>query len=284
MAKKATAAKETKDLAVTEDQVSDLALASYGDYGAAEGFDNTGRDDFAIPFINLLQKGSPQTEEDDAAYIEGAKPGMLINSVTGDLYSADKGLVFQPCYTQHCYVEWVPRNDGGGFVAIHQIDSPEVQKAKDESSEYGKYKIGANDLVETFYIYGDVLDEETLEVVSQAMMTFTSTKIKVYKAIMTKIRSFQVAIGDGRKICPPLFAHKLRITSVKQQKNQDKFFNFKIEPANGSLKESLIPPGHELMELGQAFYKLVKSGEAKVDHGQGTTADVKKGTEEAPPF
>ncbi|MCP4994778.1 MAG: hypothetical protein GY934_13505 [Gammaproteobacteria bacterium] len=273
------AKKKTEAALATTSKDTAIATFDYGQYGN-EGFENTGKEDFAIPFINVLQQLSPQLDDTDGQYIEGAKQGMIVNSVTGDLYK--DGLVFQPVITQHTYVEWVPRNAGGGFVAIHDLDSKEVADAKEASTSYGKYKIGENDLIETFYMYGNILDADDT-VVSQAMITFTSTKIKVYKGVMTKLRAFQVPAGD-RKICPPLFAHRLKVTSVKQQKNQDKFWNFQLAPANGNIKESLIAPDSELMELGQAFYKLVKSGEAKVDHGQQGDADTKKGAvaEDAP--
>jgi len=281
------AANNKNELATKKQETTDLAaFAGYGEYGN-EGFDNTGKEDFAIPFINIIQALSPQKDEDEAAYIEGAKEGDIFNSVTGDLYK--EGLEFQPCITEHVFVEWVPRKSGGGFVAIHELNSPVVAKAKSESTSFGKYKVGDdpdpdknNDLIETYYMYGNVLDGDN--VVSQAMVTFTSTKIKVYKAMMTKLRSFQVPVGEGRKVCPPLFAHRLRLTSVKQMKNNDKFYNFEINPALGSLVDSLIAPGSDLMEVGQAFYKLVKSGQAKVDHSQGQAADAKKGPEEDAPF
>lgn len=276
----------TKDLAVVDNGPTDLAaFAGYGDFGN-EGFDNTGKEDFAIPFINLVQQLSPQKDKDEASFLEGCVEGDIFNSVTGDLYK--EGLTFQPCITEHVFVEWVTRKNGGGFVAIHQMDSEVVAKAKAESTSFGKYKIGTdpdpirnNDLIETYYMYGNIVDGD--DFVSQAMVTFTSTKIKVYKSIMTKLRSFQVRVSPEKKVCPPLFAHRLKITSIKQTKGGDKFYNYDIKPANGTLVDSLIAPGQPLLDAGQDFYKLVKDGQAKVDHSQGQATDAKKdGTEEAP--
>jgi len=275
------AKKATKNELAKKEAAALVTFEGYSDYGQ-EGFDNTGKEDFSIPFLTVLQQLSPQLSEDDAAYIEGAKQGMILNSVTGDLYSPETGVPFQPVITQHVYVEWVPRNSGGGFVAIHEMDSDVVKAAKAASTQFGKYKVGENDLIETYYMYGNILDENDT-VVSQAMVTFTSTKIKVYKAAMTKLRSFQVPVGEGRKASPPLFAHRLRLGAVKQTKNQDKFWNFKIDSLNGSIIDSLIAPGSDLLDMGQAFYKLVKSGEAKVDHAaQNAAGDDKKPKGEVP--
>lgn len=248
------AAKKT-DLAKKE-QAGALAVPDYGQY-AGRGFENTNQDDYSMPFLTILQALSPQVQKADGGYIEGAEPGMLLLTSSGSIYAGDEGVEFVPVTTQHVFIEWVPRKAGGGFVAIHECDSDVVRAAKAASTQFGKYKNGENDLVETFYIYGLLVEGD--EVVSQCLISFTSTKIKPYKTIMTKIRTVKGRI--------PLFANRLRIKTVSQKNTEGTFYNFDIVPANGDIVSSLIPPDSPLLEAASAMHELVSSGAAKVDHG-----------------
>lgn len=230
-------------------------VIDYGEYAGA-GFEHQTRDDIAIPFIAVLQALSPQLEK-----LEGAKAGMLINTVTEELFKGDEGLLFVPAVTQHVYVEWVPRAKGGGFVAIHEINSDVVKQALAESKEFGKLRVGENDLMETFYVYGVLVDEE--QPLSMAVLAFTSTKIKVYKKFNTKVRTHLVPTADGRRVNPPLFANLTRIKSFKDKNPKGEFFNFELVPAHGDLKSSLLPPTDPRFVAAVDCKKLVESGAAR---------------------
>jgi hypothetical protein len=239
-------------------------LAPEYDYGSykGQGYEETTQDDFAIPYLNLLQSMSPEVgaEGEDAA-VEGAKPGMMINTVTQELYDGKQGLVFVPVGTQHVYVEWRPREAGGGIVGRHAIDSELVQACK-ASGEFGELKTEeGNDLVETFYMYGYMLEDADSPTPGQPMIvSFWSTKIKVYKRIMQTLRTYK-----GR---PPLFANRLLIQTTSEKNNHGAFFNYKIQPLNGGVGESLIPPmfedgPHPLLEFGQLLLQQIRSGERR---------------------
>ena len=103
-----------------------------------------------------------------------------------------------------------------------------------------------------------LLNEPTdTESVGPIVIAFTSTKIKVYKALMTKLRTIK-----GR---PPLFAHRLHITTVSQK-------NYALSPAiNASTVESMIPPTldgepHPLLQEAQTLMGAVRSGDKKASH------------------
>lgn len=241
------------------------ALTHGYDYGddAGSGWENTGAEDFTIPFLGVLQGPSPEVAEAEAEYIEGAKVGMLINTATKDLFDGKEGVEFVPCYTQHLFIEWKNRQtDGGGFVAIHECDTPVVLAAKHASQSFGKYAVPVegshdHDLVETFYVYGLIVAGD--EIMSPCMISFSSTKIKAYKTFMTPLRQVK-----GR---PPLFAFRLRITTVAEKNAKGSFYNFKIVPANGSAVDSLMAPDNVLVLAGKEFKKQIAEGKTKVDHG-----------------
>ena len=80
----------------------------------AKGFENMTQEDMALPFVRILGQLSPQVTDGDAKYIEGAKPGMIYNTVTSELYDGKKGIKVIPCYYKKDYPEWSDRGDGPG--------------------------------------------------------------------------------------------------------------------------------------------------------------------------
>ena len=161
--------------AIADEQ--NTALVAADDYSAyaGSGFENQSSDDYSIPFITILQALSPQLEDNP-----DLRQGMIINTVTNEAVDGKKGIAFIPATTQHVYVEFKPREQGGGFVGVHNPTSQVVINAKNASQSFGKYATPAgNELIETFYVYGIVVGDDGSN--SQAVLAFTSTKIKKYK-------------------------------------------------------------------------------------------------------
>ena len=265
-------------------KAQDSTLANQVDFGefAGMGFENQTSDDVAIPFLNIIQHGSPQRLKNCPQYIEGANAGDVFNSVTNELLPNPACIV--PCTTEHVYVEWIPREEGGtggGFVGVHALDSEVVLTAKQNATERNKLKTeSGNDLVETFQIYALLLDSPlATESISPIVIGFTKTKIKVYKQLMTKLKTI--------KSRPPLFAFRLAISTFEDMsKNNEPFQNFVIDAANGSLVESMNLPGSEfetLLHEGKALVEAINSGTVKAAH-ESTSADAKQQAVEDEPF
>lgn len=254
------------------------AVAGAYDYSqyAGQGFETHTKDDYAVPFLAVLQSNSPLVETKAEA-----KPGMLVNTVTQETYDGKKGIIFIPVDRQHNVLEWKPRNLGGGFVAAHAMDSELVTKVKAEQ-EFGKYKtvkgdINSNDLIETFSVYGIFVNE--MGSPEQMIISFSSTKIKTYKRWMTKARTVQVALPDGRRVNPPLFAHKYRITSVSEKNAKGSFYNFTIDFDGGTAEKCRLPVNDPLFQAAVGFFELLKSGNLKAAYE--STAGVGAEPEEA---
>ena len=49
---------------------------------AKTSFSNVTPEDYAIPFLNILQQMSPQVNKTEGAYVKGAESGMIYNSVS----------------------------------------------------------------------------------------------------------------------------------------------------------------------------------------------------------
>jgi hypothetical protein len=189
---------------------TEVGVSYYDETDAGAGFEDFTQDDIAIPFINVLQKLSPQVDEDNALFIDGAKPGMLFNTVTDELFDKDKGIVVIPVHRVHQYIEWVPRDSGGGFVAAHDPTDPMIQQEK-EVAAFGEMRSpDGNDLVDTFTVYAiRVREDLTYEPI---VLSFSKTQIGVYRKWMSRARSIVLRTPDGKRVTPPLFSHTYLLT------------------------------------------------------------------------
>ena len=73
------------------------SVALFGD-DLQQGFENMTQEDMALPFVRILGQLSPQVTDGDAKFIDGAKPGMIYNTVTSELFDGKKGIKVIPCY------------------------------------------------------------------------------------------------------------------------------------------------------------------------------------------
>ena len=105
---------------------SDVAVAAqFEEYGSA-GFSEVTAEDLSIPFIRVLAQLSPQVNKRDGAYVEGAEAGMLFNTVLNEVYDGVEGIEVVPCHYNRRFVEWKPREQGGGYVTSYETTDPIV--------------------------------------------------------------------------------------------------------------------------------------------------------------
>jgi len=254
-----------------------LTSVDYGEY-ANSGFENTTQDDFAIPFLDILQGQSPEVESLDAA-----KPGMFHNTVTDDLFDGKEGISVVVCATAHEFVEWKPRNQGGGIVDRHAIDSELVQTARQQSEKFNELTTpDGNDLVETYYAYLILnLPDGPLP----AVLSCSSTRIKPYKAMMTKANMIMVPTPSGGKVKPPLFAHKFRLTTLKKRNADGEWFSFevKFDSPDASAVGARLAPSDDLFQAAVGFNEVIRSGAFKTNEA-GEAKSRANGVDENVPF
>lgn len=243
-----------KAVAKAENKAVSAQVYDYGS-DAGAGFEGTKSSDLAIPFLNVMQSNSPSVA--DGVH----KNGDIVNSVTGEVWAGDKGVAFQPVYHEEKYVKWRPRDSGGGILGVYDPEDEYVSKVKKmNSSSFGKLKTeDGNELIQTHYVYGFVLNDEGTEQNGFALMAFTSTKITPYKKWYTAMH-----LVKGK---PPMFAFRARMLITKEKNDKGQAYNgVDFKPLVGATwVEALIPPGSALLEEGKALRDMVLSGAAKAD-------------------
>ncbi len=125
-----------KELAKVEETNTALVVADMdfaADAGA--GMENAGQESFAIPFLSLLQKGSPQVDEASGAALEGAKAGMFFENVTGRLFSGKDGVIIVPCSYRREFLRWGARANGGGLRGVYSPEEVADMRTKGQVVE-----------------------------------------------------------------------------------------------------------------------------------------------------
>jgi hypothetical protein len=233
------------------------------------GFEETSASDFKLPWLRPLQKLSPEVDEDSPKHMEGAKAGFFLNTATNELVDGRKGFRFVAVHRTHQYVEFVPRNQGGGFVAVFQPDAPEVAEALGKAGKaFGKVPFGdGNELAETFLMYG--LYEHSPDEWRPVVLPFASSAIDAYKTIMTKLDMIRVPVpGRAEKVRLPMFATVLRIYTEFAENKKGAWYKMRAEYDLGNAEKARLGKEHPLFLQAKRFRELVTSNKATVDFSQ----------------
>lgn len=246
--------------ALTAKQQQALAAAEMYESDADDGFETADADSYAIPMLNILQSLSPQVDESDGAYIEGAKPGMIFNNVTNQLYNNDDGLTVIPCAYKRSFVEWKP--DRGGFVADHDLATGSALMDEAERDDRNQNVLpNGNILADTrthyvLCVYADGSYEP-------AVVAMASTQLKKSRKWMYRMKNMKMQAAEGRSFTPPMYAHKWRLTTVKEENDKGKWFGWKEDLLGGAMDTSLVVEP-ELFNAAKEFKTLVASGTVQV--------------------
>jgi len=237
------AKKEDASLAVSNEDL--LSFAGWG-------LEGLGTDDLAIPFINILQSNSPQLNKREGKFIVGSEVGMLFNTVTNELFSGEEGIDVVPCAYQRTLVEWVPREQEGGFVAVHNPESGVLsQTTKNERGQ--DVMPNGNYLANTASHYVILISPAYGP--TQAVISMTSTQLKKSRKWNTQMVSQVVTLPDGGVKPKPSFASAYKLKTMPESNKHGSWFGYEI----GEKRDATI---HEF-QLGASFYKAVMAGAIK---------------------
>lgn len=232
------------------------------------GVDNLGADDVAVPYLYVLQTNSPQVNPDADAYIEGATAGMFFNNVSNEVYDGRKeGLKIIPCAYERKYVEWVPRDNGGGYVADHSIDSGILNETT--PNEKGVPILGNGNLVvETAYHYVYFLnpnDGQWDQIIIPMKSTFLKKSRRWNKTLMA-------TLIPGTSNRAPRWLYPYQLKTVKETKNDNTWSNLDITRLDEYVTADQYRAAKAFAELfdSGAIVKARESDVGNVASGEGS--------------
>ena len=268
MAQKKSAPKGAtkKDVAKTTNNTELAGIDFAADANA--GLEHTDKDSFAIPFLRVLQKISPQVDEDAPEYVPGAKGGMIWNSVTNQLYSGKEGVIVVPCAFQRRFVRWAPRGEASGYRGEYMPEDVAAMRADGEIDEStGQLMIGEDRLVDTRNHY--VLVDDPEYGLTQAILALSSTQIKKSKQLLSLLANVKVAGPNGTKVTPPTWVNRVRMTTVGESNDHGSWHGVKFAP-EGFITDKAT------YEAGRDFHEMVSAGEVRANYEEATSVAEEK--------
>ena len=214
---------------------------------AHAGFENVNTSSLALPILKLMQNGSGEAQKRNQNYVEGAEPGMLLNTVTKKLYDGAKGIEVIPCHYKLEYQEWADYGTGSGRPEnIYDANSDILSKTK---NEMGKDRLdNGNYILTVGQHYVLIRDGNSTE---NALISMSSSQGKISR----KWNSMMMSItfdGKNGPYTPPSFSHKYRLTSVLNSGKGNQWYGYNVTKV-GPVEEP------SLYERAKKFYTSLAS-------------------------
>ena len=255
---KATETTEQKPTKVVKKESSGLivpeSLANRFAEDAGAGQAGVSMEHLALPFIRMIQNGSPERKKTNAKFIEGSEEGDIFNTVTRELYKQDKGIFVVPCAFEFAHLEFIPMDEGGGFVGKLEPNDPAIRTANRDENNKDVLPNG-NELVKVAQHYVYVVDQET-GAYQQAILGMQSTSLKVSRGWNTQIK-MQTAMVDDRRIKLPSFGTVWHLTTVEKTRDNYTWYEWSV------LGRTSYVQDEDLYEEAKSFSDLIESGEVE---------------------
>lgn len=226
---------------------------------ASEGLESVSAQDLAIPYLRLLAPLSPQVNKRDGAYVEGAEAGMIYNTVENVAYDGEIGIRVVPCYYRRVYVEWKPREKGGGYVATYSVND----KIKDTTyrDDRGNDVLpNGNILTNTAEFYVLLLDKKRSR--KRCLITMTSTQLKKARKWVSMIQMQEGETEDGRVFTLPMMSHIYVLTSVEERNDKGSWFGWEVDEDRVLDLDNKTDAA--TFKMAVEFSRSIKAGEIKV--------------------
>lgn len=222
------------------------------------------KDDLAIPFLRVLQKGSPEVNKRDDKYVEGAEAGMFFNTLTKELWDGEEeGVVVIPCAYSPSYIEWWPRDGAGnkkGIFKDHGADSSILQQCtRDEKSGKDVTERGT-EVIRSGQYFVKVVDPETGHA-QDCVLALSGTQLKKSRNWNSLIKSLLVDRPDGQgKFNPAPFYQSYKLTTVFESNDKGDWMGVAISSFQPTIN---FPRGGELYQSARQLAAMVSGGQAK---------------------
>ena len=214
---------------------------------AHAGFENVKTSSLALPILKLLQNGSGEAQKRNQNYVEGAEPGMLLNTVTKKLYDGAKGIEVIPCHYKLEYQEWADFGTGSGRPEnIFDANSDILSKTKNEN---GKDRLENGNYIQTVGQHYVLIREGNST--ENALISMSSSQGKVSRKWNSMMMSITLD-GKNGPYTPPSFSHKYRLTSVLNSGKGNQWYGYNVTKV-GPIEEPA------LYERAKKFYTSLAS-------------------------
>ena len=213
---------ENKDVAVKKAAQAPSTILFRED--AHKGFENVRQESLALPILKLLQNSSGEAQKRNQNYVEGAEPGMLLNTVTKRLYNGDTGINVIPCYYKLEYQEWADFGTGAGRPEqIYADDSDIISKT---TKDGGKDRLSNGNYILTVHQnYVIIVGDDAVET---ALISMSSSQGKISRKWQSLQMSQTVTDATGT-FTPASFSHIYNLSSVLNTGKGNQWYGYAVK-------------------------------------------------------
>ena len=245
---------------VAEKKTAPLPANMFED-DAAKGLGKIGQEDLALPFLKILGQLSPEVNKRDGKYVEGAEPGMIYNSVSGDLYDGVKGIDVIPCFYKLEYIEWKDRGEGvGAPVAIYDSSSDIMSKTKPDANY--KDRLPNGNYIEKTASHFVIIQGDSP---STALISMKSTQLKISRKWNSMMSGIKMN-GKNGMFTPASFSHIYKLKTTQMSNDKGTWFGWEVS------KVGPITDG-SLYDQAKSFSENISKGSVKAKHGEDKPKD-----------
>ena len=239
---------------VKKEKAGAVAISSF-EIDSGKGLGKLTQEDLALPFLKILGQLSPEVNKRDGKYVKGAEPGMIFNSVTGDLYDGAKGIQVVPCHYKLEYIEWRDRGEGSGApVAIHSSASDIMTKTTRDASF--KDRLPNGNYIERTASHFVIVNGQTP---STALIAMKSTQLKISRKWNSMMAGIRLK-GKNGLFTPASFSHIYQLKTIQQSNDKGTWFCWEVSKI-GPVQDTT------LYQQAKTFAENVSKGDVKVKHG-----------------
>jgi len=221
---------------------------------AGQGLNMT-QEDLALPFLKVLGQLSPECNKRDAKHVEGAEPGMIINTVTGEVYDGVKGIDVVPVHYKRQHIEWQDRGESQGApVKIYDAgdDLPSTTRDKFNKDRLANGNYLENTASHFVVILGDSP--------TTALLSMKATQLKVSRKWNSMMMGLKMQ-GKNGMFTPPTYSHSYKLKTVQQSNDKGTWFGWDVSRVG-----PISDPG--IYKIAKDFGANVSKGDVKVKHGE----------------
>ena len=228
---------------------------------AAKGLGKIGQEDLALPFLKILGQLSPEVNKRDGKYVEGAEPGMIYNSVSGDLYDGVKGIDVIPCFYKLEYIEWKDRGEGlGAPIAIYDSSSDIMSKTKPDANY--KDRLPNGNYIEKTASHFVIVSGDSP---STALISMKSTQLKISRKWNSMMSGIKMKGANGM-FTPASFSHIYKLKTTQMQNDKGTWFGWEVNKVGPVTDKGLY-------DQAKSFSESISKGSVKAKHGEDKPKD-----------
>ena len=227
---------------------ANLPSAGLFEADAQKGFENVKTESLAPPILKLLQNGSAEAQKRNQNYVEGAEPGMFLNTVTKQLYDGDKGIQVIPCHYKLEFQEWADYGTGSGRPEMIYPDSSDILEKTTKGADNKDRLQNGNYILTVGQHFVIIIGDRGSET---AMISMSSSQGKISRKWNSMMKSISLDGKDG-PFTPPSFSHIYKLSSVLNTGKGNQWYGYNVEKV-GMLEDA------KMYERAKKFYEGIRN-------------------------